>query len=194
MQCTQAQSSLLFEEAARIMARDPVRERNEHGLFLFFENFKLLLSTISSFEEAERCNNLLFEDIDQAEERLIAAAETIQLLLSDIENNDDLTDVTSILNLTLSKVRNLSDQLQQCRSEMSDFSSIGERAYSSPTDSRKGGPGRPGYVIEEEQIRFLREMHFPWKKIANLLGVSESTLRRRRLMYGMTNLDSDFRF
>lgn len=171
------------------MARDPARERNEHGLFLFFENFKLLLSTISSFEEAERCNNLLFEDIDQAAERLITAAETIQLLLSDIESNDDLTDVMSILNLTLSKVRNLSDQLQQCRSEMSDFSFIGERAYSSPTDSRKGGPGRPRYVIEEEQIRFLREMHFPWKKMANLLGVSESTLRRRRLMYGMTDLE-----
>ena len=172
------------------MARDPARERNEHGLFLFFENFKLLLSTISSFEEAERCNNLLFEDIDQAAERLITAAETIQLLLSDIESNDDLTDVMSILNLTLSKVRNLiSDQLQQCRSEMSDLSFIGERAYSSPTDSRKGGPWRPRYVIEEEQIRFLREMHFPWKKIANLLGVSESTLRRRRLMYGMTDLE-----
>ena len=171
------------------MARDPARERNEHGLFLFFENFKLLLSTISSFEEAERCNNLLFEDIDQAAERLITAAETIQLLLSDIESNDDLTDVMSILNLTLSKVRNLSDQLQQCRSEMSDFSFIGERAYSSPTDSRKGGPGRPRYVIEEEQIRFLREMHFPWKKIANLLGVGESTLRRRRLMYGITDLE-----
>ena len=95
------------------MARDPARERNEHGLFLFSENFKLLLSTISSFEEAERCNNLLFEDIDQAAERLIAAAETIQLLLSDIESNDDLTGVMSILNLILSKVRNLSDQLQQ---------------------------------------------------------------------------------
>ena len=95
------------------MARDPARERNEHGLFLFSENFKLLLSTISSFEEAERCNNLLFEDIDQAAERLITAAETIQLLLSDIESNDDLTGVMSILNLILSKVRNLSDQLQQ---------------------------------------------------------------------------------
>ena len=169
------------------MARDLARERNEHGLFIFFDNLRLLLSTISSFEEAERCNNLLFEDIDQAADRLITAAETIQLVMSDIENNNDLTDVTSILNMTLMKVRNLSDQLQQYRNEKSD--SIGEKAFSSLTESGKDGPGRPRYVIEEDQIRFLREMHFPWKKIADLLGVSESTLRRRRLMYGMTDLE-----
>jgi len=109
------------------MARDLEREPNEHRLFLFFDNFRLLLSTISSFEEAERCNNLLFEDIDQAADRLITAAETIQLVISDIESNNDLTDVTSILNVTaLIKARNLSDKLQQCRNEMSD--SIGERA------------------------------------------------------------------
>ena len=96
------------------MARDIARERNEHGLFLFFDNFRLLLSTISSFDEAERCNNLLFEDIDQAADRLITAPETIQLVIADIENNNDLTDVTSILNVTLINVRNLSDQLQQC--------------------------------------------------------------------------------
>ena len=170
-----------------VMARDLARERNEHGLFIFFDNFRLLLSTISSFDEAERCNSLLFEDIDQAADRLITAAETIQLVMSDIENNNDLTDVTSILNMTLMKVRNLSDQLQQYRNEKSD--SIGEKAFSSLTESGKDGPGRPRYVIEEDQIRFLREIHFPWKKIADLLGVSESTLRRRRLMYGMTDLE-----
>ena len=119
---------LSFEEAAIIMARNPARERNEHGLFLFFDNFKLLLSTISTFGEAERYNNLGFEDIDQAADRLITAAETIQLLISDIENNDDLTDVSSVLNLILIKVRNLSVELQQCRNDMSDF--VGERAYS----------------------------------------------------------------
>ena len=65
---------LSFEEAAIIMAPNPARERNEHGLFLFFDNFKLLLSTISTFGEAERYINLGFEDIDQAADRLITAA------------------------------------------------------------------------------------------------------------------------
>ena len=126
-----------------------------------------------------------FEDIDQAADRLRTAAETIQLLTSDIGNNEDFTDVASVLNLTLTEVMNLIDQLQQYKNEMSDF--FGERAYRSLPDSRRNGPGRPHYVIEEEQIRFLREMHFSWKKISDLLGVSESTLRRRRLMYGMTD-------
>ena len=62
------------------------------------------------------------------------------------------------------------------------------KGISSLTDSRKGGPGRPRYVIEENQTRFLRQMHSPRKMIADLLGVSERTLRRRRLMYGMSDL------
>ena len=94
---------MAFEEAAIIMARNPARACNEHELFLFFDNFKLLLSTISTFGEAERYNNLLFEDIDQAADRLITAAETIQLLISDIENNEYSTDVSSVLNLILSQ-------------------------------------------------------------------------------------------
>ena len=69
------------------MARDIARERNKHGLLLFFDNFRLLFSTISSFDEAERCNNLLFEDIDQAADRLITAPETIQLV--NLERDSD---------------------------------------------------------------------------------------------------------
>ena len=125
-----------------------------------------------------------FEDVDHAPDRLRTAAETIQLLTTDIGNNKDFTDVASILNLSLIKVRNLIDQLQQYRNEMLDI--FGERVYSSPPDSSRNSPGRPPYVIEEEQIR-LREMHFSWKKISELLGESESTLRRRRLMYGVTD-------
>lgn len=127
-----------------------------------------------------------FEDVDHAPDRLRTAAETIQLLTTDIGNNKDFTDVASILNLSLIKVRNLIDQLQQYRNEMLDI--FGERAYacSSPPDSSRNSPGRPPYVIEEEQIR-LREMHFSWKKISELLGESESTLRRRRLLFSVTD-------
>ena len=76
------------------------------------------------------------------------------------------------------------DQLQRYRNSWSGV--FNENAYSSPTESTGQGPGRPRYVIAEEQIRFLRELHFPWKKIADLIGVSESSLRRRRSIYGMS--------
>ena len=103
-----------FQNALRLItnkmaAYTPSRERNEYRLFLFFDNLKILLSTVSSFEEAERCNNLTFEDVDQAADRLRTVAETIQLLTADIGNNEDFTDAASILNLSLIKVRNLID-------------------------------------------------------------------------------------
>ena len=95
------------------MSQYTARERNEHGLFLFLDGLKFLLSTITSFEESERSQSLSLEDIEQAADRLIPAADTMQLLISDIENNNNFSDVTSILNETLTKVRNLIDQLQR---------------------------------------------------------------------------------
>ena len=43
-----------------------------------------------------------------------------------------------------------------------------------------GRVGRPALYVAEKLIRFLRDLRFTWKKIAELLGISESTLRRRR--------------
>ena len=67
------------------MAQNPTRKRNEHGLFIFFDNIKPTLSTASSFEEGERCNNFSFEDIDQTAD-----------CCRDIGDNEDFTDVASI--------------------------------------------------------------------------------------------------
>ena len=93
------------------MSRNTARERNEYGLFLFFDNLKLLLSTITTFEEADRSQSLSLEDIDQATDRLMTAADTIHLLISDIESNRDFAEVLPILNVTLTKVRNLGELL-----------------------------------------------------------------------------------
>ena len=57
-------------------------KRNECGLFLLFDNFKLPLSTITAFEEADISQSLSLVDIDQATGRLMAAADTIRLLIS----------------------------------------------------------------------------------------------------------------
>ena len=92
--------------------------------------------------------------------------------------------MTVNLNTTVNKVRRLSNILQQYKNNIS--ASAWENSYNCPIASTENRPGRPHYVIGEEQIRFLRELHFSWVKIANLLGVSESTLRRRRILYGMT--------
>ena len=71
------------------MSRGKARERNEYGLLLFFDNLKLLLSTITKLEDAYRSQSLSLQDIDQDAGRLMTAAETSQLLISGIERNPD---------------------------------------------------------------------------------------------------------
>ena len=43
-----------------------------------------------------------------------------------------------------------------------------------------GMRGQPKLEVSKEQIQFLRELHFPWVRIAELLGISTKTLSRRR--------------
>ena len=40
--------------------------------------------------------------------------------------------------------------------------------------------GQPKFEVSKRQIQFLREFHFPWVRIAELLGISTKTLTRRR--------------
>ena len=49
--------------------------------------------------------------------------------------------------------------------------------------------GRPAYNITKIQIELLRETGLNWKNIAFFLGVSERTLHRRRIEYG---IDANF--
>ena len=43
-----------------------------------------------------------------------------------------------------------------------------------------GTRGQPKFKVSKRQIQFLRELHFPWVRIAELLGISSKTLTRRR--------------
>ena len=138
------------------MSRTTNRDRNETGLFLFFDNLKSLLGSVVSFEEQSRSQGLSVEEIDKAVDRLNIAADTPQLLITDIDGNDAFIDVTITLNTTVNKVRHLSNILQQ---------------YNNTSAS------------------VWEKLHFSWVKIASLLGVSKSTLRRRRILYGMTAED-----
>ena len=45
--------------------------------------------------------------------------------------------------------------------------------YSCPKINDNGGIGRPKFLITKEQIDGLRSLHFSWKKIAEMLGVSD---------------------
>lgn len=49
-----------------------------------------------------------------------------------------------------------------------------------------GSIGRPTYDIPKEQLEFLLSKKFPVPKVASLLGVSVSTVRRRMEQHGLT--------
>ena len=61
-------------------------------------------------------------------------------------------------------------------------------SYSAPVvrpHSRQ--PGRPRFHITREQLQYLASMSFSWTQIAQILGVSDDYLYRRRVEYGMLN-------
>ena len=41
------------------------------------------------------------------------------------------------------------------------------------------GPGRPSAILNLEDVELLRRLHFTWCRIAEILGVSRSTLYRK---------------
>lgn len=58
--------------------------------------------------------------------------------------------------------------------------------YSCPVDENvRSFAGRPRFLITKEQLDGLRSLHFSWRKIAQMLGVSERTVRRRRQEFDM---------
>ena len=67
------------------------------------------LGSIVSFDEQSRSQGLSVEEIDEVVDRLNVAADTLQLLITDIDGNDAFADVTVNLNTTVNKVRRLSN-------------------------------------------------------------------------------------
>ena len=117
---------------------------------------------------------------EQANLRLEDAILTLQLLLHSVWQREDsvLQDFKTIIEAVLSKVRFVFRVMTNYEERNSGEATV-PNSFACPT-TNLAGAGRPVVVIEREQIEFLRELHFSWVKIASLLGVSESTLRRRR--------------
>ena len=60
-------------------------------------------------------------------------------------------------------------------------------AYSAPLSHSSNLRGRPKFEITHEQLCYLRSMCFSWVQIALVLGVSYSTIYRRRQEFGMAD-------
>ncbi|XP_035661675.1 uncharacterized protein LOC118405929 [Branchiostoma floridae] len=83
------------------------------------------------------------------------------------------------LKQVLSACSNLQDDLEQTHSFYAKKAEEVD-SYRYRVSLEHSSMGRPRKHITEEQVSYLRELGFTWLKIAELLGVSFSTLKRRQ--------------
>lgn len=153
-------------------------ERNENGLRLFFEGVRYVLQEISN--DVEGNVEIMITRIEDAIPTLILLKESME----GRAHGDEDFRIVNLLNTVLSEVRNVHQLLIQ---EKDDTLAVRNEVHFRCPHNPQEGAGRPSIAVSREQIEFLRDMHFSWIGIAALLGISESTLRRRREMFGIGN-------
>ena len=158
------------------MADETLRDSNERGLYNFIESLRTLLIGIQNMN----AQDVSIDYFEEANLRLEDTILTLQLLLHSVWQSDDsvLQDFKTIIEAVLTKVRFVFSVMTKYE-QRGSVEATASISFACPT-TKLTGSGRPVIVVEREQIEFLREMHFSWVKIARLLGISESTLRRRR--------------
>ncbi len=130
---------------------------------------------------------------EYAIERLSMCVTNVQrikeVLCQYLEDNTD-ADIDAVIESYDLMCDELLDMLSSLLSIWKDYESnicytSHEAMYSAPLEY-SGERGRPKFVISKEQLLYLRSsLKFPWTSIAQLLGVSRTTVYRRRVECGM---------
>ena len=127
-----------------------------------------------------------------AKRYLLDAKGTLSLLLNDLSRGDP--NPTGLpANAIQAPLRDLRESVTQPLYILSDEIEKREQesafyvdaAYSAGVTSTHLGPGRRRYDISKDQLEHLRSLFFSWKKIADMLQVSVSTIQRRCKEFGL---------
>ena len=165
--------------------RPIIRERNERGFTLFLQNLKGVINLFVSPDVAFSSTQNLIE----IRQRLLDASGTLALLVHSRPNaaGMNLLPIQRTLQDLNNQVRELIQYLSTMIQERddTDYHDTVEMAYAAPINIEANGAGRKRLEISQEQLEHLRSLFFSWTKIAKLLGVSTSTLQRRRREFGM---------
>ena len=140
------------------------RERNRQGLTNFLDALQSLLISIQNLHEID-----ILVELEQVWDRLQDARITLQLIASTIVNVYHRTATSELITLLNTILSCISEHLNSGEEE-----NVNNTTFVCPTREPQG-VGRPEIVVNEDQIQFLRSLHFCWKKIASLLGISQST-------------------
>ncbi|CAB4435772.1 unnamed protein product [Rhizophagus irregularis] len=137
-----------------------------------------LLSDLEDFrQQALRCVNdatFTLNNLRANRNRLAYYAERIDFLQQQFLPMQGVFNQNFLENI-LNSLQNLKNQLINAM----DFTEENNTAMVQTIQIIKTG-GRPRYEISKELIISLAEHHFTWVQIANLLGISISTLNRRK--------------
>lgn len=135
------------------------------------------------FDEVEKELNGEVNSIplDYLESRLEDHFQVVHAIAIAIQNNasDELKQLVEDL---LSVSQSLLQEIHTAKTQ-SEMNKRRSAAWVPGTQASTGG--RPRFSITKEQIETLRETGMNWKGIAVLLGISESTLYRRRQEFGL---------
>lgn len=166
------------------------RERNECGLYTFFEQLKSLFSQLCNANEG--IQNIDEQTQEEFIRRLEDAATTLRLLVDHTSEvmtrtgDEELALIAQYLTSLLRCTNNICEILSHCQPGSLFL------GFSCHTRKPEIGPGRPQVEISKEQLEFLRSMHFSWSNIAKLLGVSLSTVTRKREHWQMNDETSQW--
>lgn len=151
------------------------------------QEFDEFLSTISArLTEAERSQTSVDERIVANSARnLETVTDSLRLLAYDFETSHQI-DITENGRAFLNNLRLLERHSTKLWKVLDTRLRQLHRMAFSVDVGASGNVGRPKFLITKDQLEFLRlEIGFSWVDIGNLLGVSVSTITRRRHEYGM---------
>ena len=164
---------------------------SDNSLKSFFDKTEMVIA------EAEICLSTLTEAgerVKRLHQGLSQAGETVFILkeraaevgfdnLQMERFHRDMEELSS--NLTRLRVffENRGDELNSNAVPLNDLVYRSQRTYT-------GMKGQHKFDMANGHFKFLRDMHFSWEKIAELLGISTKTLSRRRKEFQINDEES----
>eukprot|EP00794_Sanderia_malayensis_P008539 gene8539-9451_t len=174
----------------RRRTRTVIREGNQRGFLLFLQNLKGILAIFIS----DDLLSLSSEPLIDIKNRLLEASATLTFLCNDQALNSGSTSLSTNAEDIILPLQQLRQSLHaiidfvfvliEKNTDAPNYSDPFDLAYSTKSSAQEG-PGRRRLEITKDQLEYLRSFYFSWSKIANLLGVSVSTLQRRRREFGL---------
>ena len=101
------------------------------------------------------------------------------VMITDIQSAMDPTGLGSHLTELMGMYQRMLEHYDETLNALSIQQQEGQRCLTAAT-LPASGRGRPRYLVRKEQLIFLKELGFSWARVALMLGISRSTLDRRR--------------